>query len=112
LPVETREQGWEDQGVTAPPHYATETERSVPLAPLALLLSVLVAPVGVLLGVIALRRIRRDQEPGTHTAVAAIAVGTLVTIAYLALAVTLIVLFVQLHHLQDPVPPSLTGTAP
>jgi ABC-type spermidine/putrescine transport system permease subunit II len=110
--VETREQRWEDQGVTAPPRYATEPERSVPLAPLALLLSVLVAPVGLVLGVIALRRIRRDDEPGKHTAVAAIAVGTLVTIAYVALAVAVIVLFVQLHHLQGPVPPSLTRTAP
>jgi hypothetical protein len=79
----------------------------VPLAPLALALSLLVAPVGVVLGIVALRRIRRDQEPGTGTAVAAIAVGTLVTLAYVVLAVLMIVLFVQLRHSTQQLPPGL-----
>jgi hypothetical protein len=93
--------------VTNPPRYATEPERSVPLAPLALALSLLVAPVGVVLGIVALRRIRRDHEPGAGTAVAAIAVGTLVTVAYVVLAVVLVVLFVLLRHSEVPLPPGV-----
>jgi Domain of unknown function (DUF4190) len=104
--VETRTAQWEDQGVTSPPRYATEPERTVPLAPVALALSVLVAPLGVVLGIIALRRIRRDNEPGAGTAKAAIAVGTVVTLAYLALAITMIVLLLQLRD-ATPLPPSL-----
>jgi len=90
--------------VTSPPRYATEQERSVPLAPVALAMSVLLAPLGVVLGVIALRRIRRDNETGAGTAKAAIAVGTVVTIAYLVLAVAMIVLLVELHD-AAPLPP-------
>ena len=93
--------------MTTPPRYATDPERRVPLAPLALALSLLVAPVGVVLGIVALRRIRRDQEPGAGTAVAAIAVGTLVTLAYVVLAVLMIVLFVQLRHSTQQMPPGL-----
>jgi hypothetical protein len=93
--------------VTSSPRYATDQERSVPLAPLALALSLLVAPVGVVLGIVALRRIRRDQEPGAGTAVAAIAVGTVVTIAYVVLAVLMVVLLVQLRHSSTPLPPGL-----
>jgi hypothetical protein len=93
--------------VTTPPRYAIDQERRVPLAPLALALSLLVAPVGVVLGIVALRRIRRDQEPGAGTAVAAIAVGTVVTIAYVVLAVLMVVLLVQLRHSSAPLPPGL-----
>lgn len=93
--------------MTNPRRYATEPRRSVPLAPLALALSLLVAPVGIVLGVVALRRIRRDNEPGAGTAVAAIAVGTVVTLAYVVLAVLLIVLFVQLNHSTEPLPPGV-----
>lgn len=92
--------------MTVPQRYATEPERSVPLAPVALALSVLVAPAGMVLGIIALRRIRRDNEPGAGTAKAAIAVGAVVTLAYLALAVTMIVLLVELHD-ATPLPPGL-----
>jgi Domain of unknown function (DUF4190) len=103
--VETPAAQCQDQGVTNPPRYATGSERSVSLAPLALALSLLVAPVGVVLGIVALRRIRRDNEPGAGTAVAAIAVGTLVTVAYVVLAVLMVVLLVQLHHPTQPLPP-------
>jgi hypothetical protein len=92
--------------VTSSPRYATEPERSVPLAPVALALAVLVAPAGVVLGIIALRRIQRDDEPGAGTAKAAIAVGTVVTLAYLALAVAMIVLLVQLRA-AAPLPPGV-----
>jgi hypothetical protein len=92
--------------VTSSPRYATEPERSVPLAPVALALAVLVAPAGVVLGIIALRRIQRDNEPGAGTAKAAIAVGTVVTLAYLALAVAMIVLLVQLRA-AAPLPPGV-----
>jgi hypothetical protein len=106
--VETRAGRWEDQAVTSSPRYATEPDRNVPLAPVALALSVLVAPVGVVLGIIALRRIRReDDAAGARTAVAAIAVGTVVTIAYVALAVALIVLFVLLRDPASQLPPGL-----
>ena len=92
--------------MTSPPRYATEPERTTPLAPVALALSVLVAPLGLVLGIIALRRIRQDNEPGAGTAKAAIAVGTVVTIAYLALAVAMIVLLVELHE-AAPLPPGM-----
>jgi hypothetical protein len=105
--VETRPKECQDREVADPQLYATESRRSVPLAPIALALSLLVAPVGVVLGVVALRRIRRDNEPGAGTAVAAIAVGTVVTLAYVALIVLLIVLFVQLNHSTQPLPPGL-----
>jgi hypothetical protein len=95
--------------VTDPQRYAAEPERSVPLAPLALALSLLVAPVGVILGIVALRRARRDNEPGAGTAVAAIAVGTVVTVAYVVLAVLLVVLFVLLHDSHAPLPPGVGG---
>jgi Domain of unknown function (DUF4190) len=93
--------------VTVPPRYATEQERSVPLAPLALALSLLVAPVGMVLGIIALRRIRRDDEPGAGTAVAAIAVGAVVTVVYLVLAAALVVLFLLLREPPAPLPPGI-----
>jgi hypothetical membrane protein len=92
--------------VTSSPRYATEPERTVPLAPVALAMSVLVAPAGVVLGIIALRRIRRDDQPGAGTAKAAIAVGTVVTIAYLALAVVMIVLLLELRD-AAPIPPGV-----
>jgi Domain of unknown function (DUF4190) len=92
--------------VTSSPRYAIEPERTVPLAPVALALSVLVAPAGMVLGIVALRRIRRDNEDGAGTAKAAIAVGAVVTVAYLALAVAMIVLLTQLHD-ATPLPPGL-----
>lgn len=91
--------------MTDPPRYATAPEREVPLAPLALALSLLVAPLGIVLGVVALRRSRRDGGPGAGTAVAAIAVGIVVTVLYVALAVALVVLFVLLRDSSPPVPP-------
>jgi Domain of unknown function (DUF4190) len=106
--VETRPRECQDREVTDPQRYATEARWSVPLAPIALALSLLVAPVGIVLGVVALRRIRRDNESGAGTAVAAIAVGTVVTIAYVVLIVLLIVLFVQLNHSTQPLPPGLS----
>ena len=93
--------------MTDPPRYATELRRSAPLASIALAVSLLVAPAGIVLGIVALRRIRRDNEAGARTAVAAIAVGTVVTLAYVVLITLLIVLFVQLHHSTQPVPPEI-----
>lgn len=81
----------------------------MPLPPLALALSLLVAPLGIVLGVVALRRARREGEPGTGTAVAAIAVGTVVTVLYVVLGIALIVLFVLLRDNPAPVPPGLTA---
>lgn len=78
----------------------------MPLAPVALAMSVLVAPLGVVLGIVALRRIRRDNETGAGTAKAAIAVGSVVTLAYLVLAAAMIVLLVELHD-AAPLPPGL-----
>jgi uncharacterized protein DUF4190 len=105
--VETRRPECQDREVTDAQRYATDPRRSVPLAPLALALSLLVAPVGIVLGIVALRRIRRENEPGAGTAVAAIAVGTVVTLAYVVLIVLLVVLFVRLNHSSQPLPPGL-----
>ena len=96
--------------MTEPPRYATAPERTVPLAPLALALALLVAPVGVALGIVALRRARRDGEPGAGTAVAAITVGALVTVLYVVLAVALVVLLVLLRDSPPPVPPLQRNT--
>ena len=96
--------------MTDPQPYATELRRSPSLAPIALALAVLVAPVGIVLGIVALRQIRRDNEPGTRTAVAAIAVGTVVTLAYVVLITLLVVLFVQLNHSTPPIPPDIDQT--
>lgn len=95
--------------MTEPPRYATAPERGVPLPPLALALSLLVAPLGIVLGIVALRRARRDGEPGAGTAVAAIAVGTVVTVLYVALVVALVVLFVLLDQTAVPLPPGLSA---
>jgi hypothetical protein len=95
--------------VTDFPRYGTTPERGVPLAPLALALSLLVAPVGIVLGIMALRRIKRDNAPGAGTAVAAIAVGTVVTVAYVVLTVLLVVLFVLVRDTTTPLPPGLTA---
>jgi hypothetical protein len=105
--VETGAPECQDRGVTNPQRYATRPQHGVPLAPLALALALLVAPVGIVLGVVALRRARRVDEPGARTPVAAIAVGTVVTVAYVVLAVLLIVLLVQLHRSPAPLPPGL-----
>jgi hypothetical protein len=94
--------------VTEPPRYATEPRPSAPLPSIALALSLLLAPVGIVLGIVALRRIDRDNEPGARTAVAAIVVGTVLTVAYAVLVVLLVVLFVQLN--QQPVPPGVDGS--
>ena len=93
-----------------PPRYATEPERAVALAPLALALALLVAPVGMALGIVALRRARRDGEPGAGTAVAAITVGAVVTVLYVVLAAALVVLLVLLRDSSPPVPPMHRGT--
>jgi hypothetical protein len=95
--------------VTGQPRYATAPERSVPLPPLALALSLLVGPVGIVLGIVALRRVHRDGEPGARTAVAAIAVGTVVTVLYAALVVTLFVLLVLVQDAATPLPPGLSA---
>ena len=81
----------------------------MPLPPLALALSLLVAPLGIVLGVVALRRARRDGEPGAGTAVAAIAVGAVVTALYVALGIALVVLFVLLRDTPVTVPPGLSA---
>ena len=98
--------------MTAPPRYATAgAERAA-------------GPAGAgcsrcswrrsacVLGIVALRRIRRDDEPGAGTALAAIAVGTWSRSPTWLLVTLLVVLFVQLHKLQDPGPPGLTRTYP
>lgn len=82
----------------------------MPLPPVALALSLLVAPLGLVLGIVALRRARRDGEPGAGTAVAAIAVGAVVTVLYVALGIALIVLFVLLRDTPVAVPPGLSAS--
>ena len=91
--------------MTDPQRYATELRRSPSLAPIALALAVLVAPVGIVLGIVALRQIRRDNEPGARTAVAAIAVGVVITVVYAVLTTVVIMLLVEASH--QPVPPGL-----
>ena len=97
--------------MTEPPRYATDPEWNVtvPLPPIALAASLLLAPLGIVLGVIALRRARRDGAPGAGMAVAAITIGTVVTVLYVALLVTTIVLFVMINDTVFPLPPGLSA---
>jgi hypothetical protein len=97
-----------DRGVTEAPRYATAPGRSVPLPRLALALALLVAPVGLVLGVIARRRIRRTGEEGAGTALAAIVVGATLTAAYLLLVAALVVLLVLIDDAPGGLPPGIS----
>jgi hypothetical protein len=104
----------EDGRVTdrnATPPYATAPRPTAPLALVALAMALLIAPVGVLLGVVARRRILRTGEDGAGTALAAIVVGAVVTALYLLLAVAIVVLFVLVSDPASPLPPGLPTPA-
>jgi hypothetical protein len=91
--------------VTHPQRYATEAPRTAPLASMALAVSLLFGPMGIALGIVALRRIERDNEPGARTAVAAIAVGVVITVVYAVLITVVVMLFVEASH--QPIPPGI-----
>jgi len=99
----------EDRGVTEAPRYATAPEQGIPLPRLALALSLLVAPVGLVLGIIARRRVRRSGEQGAGTALAAIVVGAVLTAVYLLLVVALVVLLVLVRDRAATLPPGLAS---
>ena len=88
--------------------YATAAARGGPLPSIALPLSVVLGPVGIALGIVALRRVERDNQPGARTAVAAIAVGVVITVAYAVLVTVVVMLFVEASH--QLVPPGVDGT--
>ena len=83
------------------PPYATLARGTVPLPLVALAMALLVAPVGLVLGVVARRRIRETGEEGAGTALAAIVVGAVLTALYLALVVVVVVLFVLVSGSAD-----------
>lgn len=62
-----------------------------PLAVLAVVVAVLLPPVGLVLGVVARRRIARTRERGRKAATAAIALGAVLTVLEAAAAVLLLV---------------------
>ena len=93
--------------MTTPPRYATAPPRGVPLPSIALALSVLFGPVGIAVGIVALRRIERDNEPGAGTAVAAIAVGVVITVVYAELITVVVMLLMEAG--QQPIPPGIDG---
>jgi hypothetical protein len=97
----------EDRGVTEAPRYATAPEPGIPLPRLALALALLVAPVGLALGILARRRVRRTGEEGAGTALAAIVVGGVLTAVYVLLVVALVVLLVLVRDRAGPLPPGL-----
>jgi hypothetical protein len=72
---------------------------------MALAVSLLFGPMGIALGIVALRRIERDNEPGARTAVAAIAVGVVITVVYAVLITVVVMLFVEASH--QPIPPGI-----
>ena len=80
----------------------------MPLPRLALALALLVAPVGLVLGIIARRRIRRTGEEGAGTALAAIVVGATLTAAYLLLVAALVVLLVLIDDAPGGLPPGIS----
>ena len=95
--------------MTEAPRYATAPEQGIPLPRLALAMALLVAPVGLVLGVVARRRTRRTGEEGAGTALAAIVVGAALTAVYLLLVVTLVVLLVLVKDTAGTLPPGLAG---
>jgi hypothetical protein len=97
-----------DRDVTEAPRYATAPERGVPLPRLALAMALLVAPVGLVLGIIARRRIRRTGEEGAGTALAAIVVGATLTAAYLLFVAALVVLLVLIDDTPGGLPPGIS----
>ena len=96
-----------DRGVTEAPRYATAPEQGIPLPRLALTLAVLVAPVGLVLGIIARRRVRRTGEDGAGTALAAIVVGATLTVVYLLLVAALVLLLVLIDDTPGGLPPGI-----
>ena len=90
-----------DRGVTEAPRYATAPERGIPLPRLALAMALLVAPVGLVLGVIARRRAAESDPDGARTALVAIVVGAVLTAVYVLLAVTVVVLLVLLARVGE-----------
>jgi hypothetical protein len=88
--------------VTDLPRYATAPPRSAPLPAIALALSLLFGPVGIALGIVALRKVERDNEPGARTAVAAIVVGVVITVAYAVLITVVVMLLVEASHQLAP----------
>jgi hypothetical protein len=98
----------EDRGVTEAPRYATAPERGIPLPRLALAIALLVAPVGLVLGIIARRRVRRTGEDGAGTALAAIVVGATLTAVYLLLVAALVVLLVLIDDRASTLPPGIS----
>ena len=89
------------------PRYGTASGQSIPLPRLALAMSLLVAPVGLVLGVIARRRVRDTGAEGAGTALAAIVVGAVLTTAYVLLIAALVVLLVLVRGEPGPLPPGL-----
>jgi hypothetical protein len=94
------------------PRYATAPRQAFPLPLVALAMALLVAPVGLVLGIVARRRILRTGGDGAGTAIAAIVVGAVVTALYLLLAVTLVVLFVLVADSTSTLPPGFPTPAP
>lgn len=79
--------------VHGPPPPADPVPRMNPMAVLAVICAVVVAPAGIVLGVLARRQIRRTGEQGGGLALAAIVLGAVVTVlvvAYLVLVVVII----------------------
>lgn len=93
--------------MTEAPRYATAPERGIPLPRLALAMALLVAPVGLVLGIVARRRIRRTGEEGAGTALAAVVVGATLTLAYLVLVTALVVLLVLIDDTASTLPPGI-----
>jgi hypothetical protein len=97
----------QDRRVTETPRYATAPEHGLPLPRLALALALLVAPVGLVLGIVARRRVRDSGGDGAGTAKAAIVVGAALTAAYALLIAALVVLLVLVRDEAVTLPPGL-----
>jgi hypothetical protein len=98
----------QDRRVTEAPRYATAPEQGLPLPRLALAMALLVAPVGLVLGIVARRRIRDTGGDGAGTATAAIVVGAALTAAYVLLIAALVVLLVLVRDEAATLPPGLS----
>ena len=90
------------------PRYATAPEQGLPLPRLALAMALLVAPVGLVLGIVARRRIRDTGGDGAATATTAIVVGAALTAAYVLLIAALVVLLVLVRDEAATLPPGLS----
>jgi hypothetical protein len=94
------------------PRYATRVTDTEPLANLALALAFVLAPLGLVLGIVARRRIRDSGGEGAGVALAAVVVGAVVTVLYALLLTAVVVLYVLVTDTAGDLPSYVPSSNP